>query len=105
MAKLTKHELARRTFTDVLEYLDDGVMLDDLVAKYGPGCYVNIDTYYDDTTVTLQRSREETDEEYNARIEAAKLREAEAEKAKREQSKKREAAERATYERLKKKFG
>lgn len=105
MAKLTKNELARRTFTETLQYDLDGCKLDDLVAQYGPGCFIDVDHYYDDCTVTLQRTREETDEEYEARIETAKAREVAEAEQKRKQKAKQEAAERTTYERLKKKFG
>ena len=106
MVKLTDRELKRLTVTDVNVEVKDGAMLDDLIEQYGPGCYFDFDYgYYDETmTVYLKRTRLETDEEYEKRLED--LREIKRNQAARatEARKRRAEDERKTYERLKKKF-
>lgn len=106
MVTLAKYELARRTIRDVDESIYDGASLDDLVARLGPGCYINVvNGYYDESDdVRIVRDRKENDEEYNERIAeltAMKVKEA-ADARKRKVA--RDDQDRKTYERLKKKF-
>jgi hypothetical protein len=109
MAKLTKHELARLTITDTIcsLYSDDTVDIDDLIAKYGTGLRIRWESgYYDDPdSVTIIRVREETDTEYNDRINEAKaIKAAHAAQALAVRKKSQEE-ERQTYLRLKAKYG
>jgi hypothetical protein len=119
MARLSKIELSRLRVTEPIRQLYDGEILDELVTEYGAGLWINVEvnsTYYDnEVTLTLMRSRLEMDEEYNLRLERAKvdivkLRKRE-EKAKEQRAandlKRKEAAvekRRATYEKLKVEF-
>lgn len=106
MVKLTKSELARRWVQTVNVELEDGDRLGDLVEKHGPDCCVYRESgWYDDPdTYWLRYSRQETDEEYEARIEARKAELAVFAARQRDAKKKRDEDERKTYERLKKKF-
>lgn len=106
MAKLSKHELARKTIRDVYVQIEDGARLADLVAKYGIDCWVDVDYgYYDDpTSFYLVHDREETDEEYEIRINEAKERERSHEAKLRDNRKRKDEEERKTYARLKAKF-
>lgn len=63
--------------------------------------------YYDsvETTIYISGSREETDEEYNARREAIRVREGEARRATIIAAEAKERAEQREYERLKAKYG
>jgi hypothetical protein len=120
MARLSKIELNRLQVTETIRQLYDGEILDELVAEYGTGLWINVEvssSYYDEyeAALTLMRSRLETDEEYNLRLERAKvdivkLRKRE-EKAKEKRAatdlKRKEAAvekRRAMYEELKAEF-
>ena len=107
MAKLTKADLRRRTIDDTLEYLSDGdYNLDDLLAKHGTGLTLRFELgYYDDPdSVSIHRIREETDEEYEARLEQIRAYQKAEEARKRNARREREEAERKTYERLRRKF-
>lgn len=104
MVRLSKQVLARQTKTEY-HYPGDYERLGDLVEKYGPDSYLDIVYDYSDCTVRIGQTLQETDEEYEARIEAyrsALLAEAARKKAKKQ---KQEAEERAIYEQLKAKFG
>jgi hypothetical protein len=119
MARLSKIELSRLRVTEPIRQLYDGEILDELVTEYGAGLWINVEvnsTYYDnEVTLTLMRSSLEMDEEYNLRLERAKvdivkLRKRE-EKAKEKRAatdlKRKEAAvkkRRAIYEKLKVEF-
>lgn len=107
MAKLNKSDLRRLTIDEALEYLREGdYSLDDLVAKYGTGLTLRWEGgYYDDSdSVSIRRIREETDEEYEARIEQLRAIQKAEEARQRNARREREEAERKTYERLRKKF-
>ena len=106
MVKLTQSELRRRTFRAVYVQLEEGQRLGDLVEKYGPDCTVGVDVgYYDEPdTYFIALDREETDAEYEARIELIRQYKEEEQRRQREARKKRQEDERKTYERLKKKF-
>jgi hypothetical protein len=106
MVKLTQTELRRRTFRAVYVPLEEGQVLGDLVKLYGADCRVGVDLgYYDESdTYYIYLDREETDEEYDARIEQLTQLKLENERRNAEARKKRLEAERKTYERLKKKF-
>ena len=105
MVKLTKAELARRKIRDS-DSLEDGTRLGELFEKWGPDAWLNREYgYYDDPDYwTINLDREETDEEYSARIEMLKNQKAAYAASLREARKKRDADDRKTYERLKKKF-
>lgn len=104
MVKLSKQVLARQTKSEYF-YIDDGDRLISLVEKYGPEAYLDVVWDYSDTTIRIVTEREETDEEYNARIANHKaILLAESERKKKAKAKK-EAEERAIYEKLKEKYG
>lgn len=104
MVKLSKAILARQIKSDYF-YIDDGDTLENLVEKYGKDAYLDIVWDYSDTSIRIVTNREETDEEYAARIKAARDAKT-AETARKKAIKdKREADERALYEQLKAKFG
>ena len=111
MVKLTKAELARYTIDEVVANLDSGsdYSLGDLVKQYGEDAllYGEVEYgYYDDVSVVLKlhKVREETDEEYNNRIDRItylKQRELERNKLAKASATEREYAQ---FLRLKKKF-
>lgn len=104
MVKLSKAILARQIKSDYF-YIDDGDTLENLVEKYGKDAYLDIVWDYSDTSIRIVTNREETDEEYNVRIDAHKLAlKAESERKKKIKDKK-EADERALYAKLKEKYG
>ncbi len=104
MVKLSKQVLERQIRPEY-HYMDDGDTLENLVAKYGPDAYLDIVWDYSDTSIRIVVNHEETDEQYNARIEVYKAAaRAEAEKKKQAKAKK-EASERALYDKLKEKYG
>lgn len=104
MVKLSKQVLARQIKPEY-HYIDDGDSLGNLVAKYGPNAYLDIVWDYSDTTIRIVVNREETDEEYNVRINAYKMAmQADSERKKKAKAKK-EAEERALYSKLKEKYG
>lgn len=104
MVKLTKTELARRTIQD-REYDCDGARIGDLYEKYGPNAYISVEYDYSDVSVTVIADRQETDDEYAARLDS--LRSFKRVEAERTKLKKRneEKKERELYEELKAKFG
>ncbi|MCK9532492.1 MAG: hypothetical protein M0R77_18425 [Gammaproteobacteria bacterium] len=104
MVRLSKAVLARQIRSEV-HYPDDGDTLGIMVERYGPGAYLDIVYDYSDVTVRIITNREETDDEYNARIEAHRVAlQAETDRKKKAKAKK-EAEERALYEKLREKYG
>ena len=67
--KLTPAEAARQMVYDRKEIVD-GTNLGDLCEQFGKDAFIEIDWYYDECTVYVVVNREESDEEYNRRIEA-----------------------------------
>lgn len=50
------------------ESINDGDTLGDLVDKFGRNAYIDLEYDYDCTYIYIRGDREESDEEYNARI-------------------------------------
>lgn len=105
MTKLTKGELARRKIREQ-ESLDDGALLGTIFEKWGPDAWLYCEAgYYDDSdTWYVVCDREETDEEYQSRIDNTLAIKVAEEKRIRDARKKRDDEDRKTYERLRKKF-
>lgn len=111
MVRLTKEERTRRRIVESLGELSTNATynLSDLVEKHGNDVIIAIQeecyTGYPEITISLHRVREETDEEYDSRLENLRAERAENARRTRERKKAEEAQERALYERLKAKFG
>ena len=112
MVRLTKWERARRTFYENLASLDTGIAykLGDLVNQFGDDAdllvMVESNFYGDyDVFVNIRRIREETDDEYDARIANFKAKQSRKALLIREEKKAEEERERQLYEQLKAKFG
>ena len=117
MDLLTKEDLERQTRKEWVANLDQDELyrLDDIIAQYGRGLtlYVETDWYYDDVSITirLERDRPETDEELAERLDklqAYRAKQAATAERRREANARRKAAkldeERKLYEKLKAKF-
>lgn len=125
MVKLSKKVLARRKIRDEFGplYADyfASYKLSDLVERYGADATLQFNydgDYYDESVngLIFYREREETDEEYDARIKAETKKQKAAAKARaenkerrereaRERAERAERDERALYLKLRKKFG
>lgn len=100
MKKLIKD----RTYTDILEYNKLGdikLALDELIEHYGKDAELDIDSGHSSLDVNLDFWREETDKEYEKRIQ----KEAKDKQTMKEKALEKEQKERHEYERLKKKYG
>lgn len=107
MVKLTETELTRQTLY-ISEPIFDYVSIQYLVENYKLDATISyeLDSGYYDTECTLKinYTREETDEEYQSRIDKLKKKKVlDAENARKSKAQK-EAQERKEYERLRKKF-
>jgi hypothetical protein len=108
-----KIELDRITISEKICDLEGGESLEELIAKYGPGLYIDIEYCYSEQVfIYLNRGRPESDLEYKVRLEKAEadLRRIKERNEKRAATicKKKEAAlkkKRALYEKLKSEFG
>lgn len=108
MAKLSKAVLQRQQKVDYVATLgeDESLDLDKIIAEHGPGLTIHWESgYYDDPgSVTIRRIREESDDEYEARLELFRQMERDARNTVKAAAERKLMEERATYERLRKKF-
>lgn len=104
MVKLSKAVLARQIRPEYY-YINDGDTLGNLVELYGLEAYLDIVWDYSDTSIRIVVNREETDEEYNTRINAHKAAMLADSERKRKAKAKKEADERQLYAKLKEKYG
>lgn len=110
MVKLTKAELERLTVYKNQQISSS--TLGDLVDTYGRDAYIEAEAesgYYGDdpdyAVLYVSETRLETDEEYNARIEALKVNKQALIDQHKEKKKQDKIAELALYEKLKQKYG
>lgn len=101
MVRLTDAELDRKIIREAHQ-LYGGEKIGDLFANYGADAF--IEKEYDPDEWFVYKEREETDDEYNRRINTLKIAYANQEKFEKERKEKQEKADRRTYLRLKKKF-
>lgn len=109
--KFTQAELARKMIEEEVDRLDSNlyISMGELVKRYGVESILVVDTFYDygdaEVSIYVRRLREETDEEYDARL--AKLRISKVKALERKKGKAQREAEkdRAEYERLRVKHG
>lgn len=104
MVKLTKSEMARQTIS-IREYDCDGKTIGELYEKLGPDAFIDVEYNYSDMNVTVVCNRQETDEEYNARINDLKRFKLEESERKRLRKKHDEDREVELYRKLRAKYG
>lgn len=108
MAKLSKAVLQRQQKVDYILTLgqDESLDLDKIIEEHGSGLTIYWEGgYYDDPgSVSIRRIREESDDEYEARLEVNRKLERDRQNYVKTAAANKLAEERATYERLRKKF-
>ena len=104
------HELDGNSLAYVARYIKD------LIQAYGENCEINFDWYYQDLNIQVLKQCEESDEDFNKRVEeyliqkennrVLKERQKKLEKfAKQQEQQRTEQEERKLYEQLKAKYG